>query len=184
MAWSVPRTWVTGELVTSSQLNTELRDNLNAILPVGTMIIRAANYTTVETAVESRWLQCNGVEVSRSTYSVLFSYLNGLTPALPFGVGNGTTTFNLPDTRGRTVYAEGEHVNVDIMGDNEALGIASRGPHHYHVTQMEGSGNNGDEPGRGNTLNTGVGANTSGTDGALNVPSYLVAGSYFIKYTA
>ncbi len=27
-AWSAPRTWVTGELVTAAQLNTELRDNL------------------------------------------------------------------------------------------------------------------------------------------------------------
>lgn len=29
MAWTDPRTWVTGELVTASLLNTHLRDNLN-----------------------------------------------------------------------------------------------------------------------------------------------------------
>lgn len=29
MAWSVPRTWVTSELVTASLMNTHLRDNLN-----------------------------------------------------------------------------------------------------------------------------------------------------------
>src|SRR5262245_7568818 len=29
MAWTTPRTWVAGELVTASMLNTHLRDNLN-----------------------------------------------------------------------------------------------------------------------------------------------------------
>jgi hypothetical protein len=35
MAWTAPRTWVTGELVTAALLNTHLKDNLNAIVPVG-----------------------------------------------------------------------------------------------------------------------------------------------------
>lgn len=183
MAWTSPRTWITNELVTSSLLNTHLRDNLNALLPVGTIIVRAANYTTVETAVEDRWLQCNGVAVSRTTYSVLFNYLNGLTPALPFGTGDGSTTFNLPDLRGRTVYAEGEHTDVDVMGDSDGLTIASRGPSHHHRTNMEGGGPNGNEPGRGNTLDEGVSAATTG-GGLQDRPSYIVVGSYFIKFTA
>lgn len=35
MAWTTPRTWVTGELVTAALLNTHLKDNLNAIVPNG-----------------------------------------------------------------------------------------------------------------------------------------------------
>jgi hypothetical protein len=31
MAWTAPRTWVTGEVVTASQMNTHVRDNLNAL---------------------------------------------------------------------------------------------------------------------------------------------------------
>lgn len=31
MAWTTPRTWSTGELVTAAVLNTHVRDNLNAI---------------------------------------------------------------------------------------------------------------------------------------------------------
>jgi len=31
MAWTTPRTWVSGEVVTAALLNTHLRDNLNAI---------------------------------------------------------------------------------------------------------------------------------------------------------
>jgi len=33
MAWSTPRTWVTGEVLTAALLNTELRDNLNQTGP-------------------------------------------------------------------------------------------------------------------------------------------------------
>jgi len=35
MAYTTPRTWVTGEVVTAALLNTHLRDNLNAAFPVG-----------------------------------------------------------------------------------------------------------------------------------------------------
>lgn len=184
MAWTTPRTWVTGEVVTASLLNSHLRDNMNAFLPVGTVILRAANYATVETAVESRWLQCNGVAVSRTTYSVLFNYLNGLTPALPFGNGDGSTTFTLPDLRGRTPYGEGEHTNVDIMGDSEGQAIATRGPHHHHRFTLEQPvTGNGTDAAAGNTIDTGASGTTTG-GGTQDLPAYLVAGSFFIKYTS
>ena len=35
MAWTTPRTWVAGERLTALLLNTHLRDNLNAALPLG-----------------------------------------------------------------------------------------------------------------------------------------------------
>ena len=41
------------------------------------------------------WLKANGAAVSRTTYATLFSAI-GTT----FGVGDGSTTFNLPDLRG------------------------------------------------------------------------------------
>jgi len=41
------------------------------------------------------WLKANGAAVSRTTYAALFAAL-GTT----FGVGDGSTTFNLPDLRG------------------------------------------------------------------------------------
>jgi microcystin-dependent protein len=43
-----------------------------------------------------QWIICDGTAVSRSTYSALYAAI-GTT----YGVGNGTTTFNLPDLRGR-----------------------------------------------------------------------------------
>lgn len=42
------------------------------------------------------WLYCSGQAVSRSTYSGLFSIIGTF-----FGSGDGTTTFNVPDLRGR-----------------------------------------------------------------------------------
>ncbi len=35
MAWSTPRTWVAGAVATAAQFNQEIRDNLNAMFPLG-----------------------------------------------------------------------------------------------------------------------------------------------------
>lgn len=43
------------------------------------------------------WLVCDGQEVDRTTYADLFTRLG-----TAYGVGNGTTTFNLPNFRGRS----------------------------------------------------------------------------------
>jgi microcystin-dependent protein len=42
------------------------------------------------------WLLCDGSAVSRTTYAALFAILS-----TTYGVGDGSTTFNLPDLRGR-----------------------------------------------------------------------------------
>ena len=42
------------------------------------------------------WLLCDGSTVSRTTYAALFAEVG-----VNFGEGDGTTTFNLPDLRGR-----------------------------------------------------------------------------------
>lgn len=39
MAYTAPRTWVAGELVTAAQLNTHLRDNLNAVIDSATGVL-------------------------------------------------------------------------------------------------------------------------------------------------
>lgn len=41
------------------------------------------------------WLECDGSAVSRSTYAALFAVIS-----TTWGVGDGSTTFNLPDMRG------------------------------------------------------------------------------------
>ena len=44
------------------------------------------------------WLECNGGAVSRTTYAPLFAVIDTL-----WGIGDGSTTFNLPDLRGEFV---------------------------------------------------------------------------------
>ena len=57
--------------------------------PAGTVIFYAAN------TAPTGFLKANGAAVSRSTYADLFTAI-GTT----FGVGDGSTTFNVPDMRG------------------------------------------------------------------------------------
>lgn len=47
MAWTTPRSWSTGETVTSTILNTHVRDNLNAIVSPPYAYIRATTATSV-----------------------------------------------------------------------------------------------------------------------------------------
>ena len=66
------------------------------------------------TAVPSQWYLCYGQQVSRTTYASLFTVI-GTT----YGSGDGTTTFNLPDLRGRI------EVGKDDMGGSAASRITS-----------------------------------------------------------
>jgi len=61
------------------------------------------------TNAPSGWLMCYGQAISRTTYALLFGAI-GTT----FGVGDGSTTFNIPDCRGRTVAGK------DDMGGSSA----------------------------------------------------------------
>lgn len=60
-------------------------------------------------AAPAGWLLCFGQAVSRTTYAALFAAIG-----TAFGVGDGSTTFNLPDLRGRTTFGK------DDMGGTAA----------------------------------------------------------------
>ena len=60
------------------------------------------------------WLLCFGQAVSRTQYGELFA-----TIGTAYGVGDGSTTFNLPDLRGRVV------AGVDNMGGSAASRLTS-----------------------------------------------------------
>jgi len=73
-------------------------------------------------------LICDGTAVSRTTYSTLFSTIGTL-----YGTGDGSTTFNIPDLRGRMTVGKGTHTDVDALGDNDGAAIGSRTPKHKHT---------------------------------------------------
>ena len=60
------------------------------------------------------WLLCYGQDVSRATYSALFTAI-GTT----YGVGDGATTFALPDMRGRAAFGK------DNMGGSTASRVTN-----------------------------------------------------------
>lgn len=189
MAWTEPHDWTPGEIVTATLLDTHLKDNMNAVLPLGTYILVVRPYTIVETTLEGRWLQCNGVAVSRTTYSVLFNLFNTFSPVLPFGSGDGTTTFNIPDLRGRVPVAEGEHADVLSVGLNDGKAIAFRSVKHFHQSQYGSNSVGGTIPNPA-SLDSVVTRNYPTTPGnsvsfsslPQDTPAYQVAGSWFIKY--
>lgn len=51
---------------------------------------------------QTGWLRCDGSAISRTTFAALFSAIS-----TAFGTGDGTTTFNLPDYRGRVPVGSG-----------------------------------------------------------------------------
>jgi microcystin-dependent protein len=73
----------------------------------------------------TNWLLCDGSEVSRTTYSKLFNVVG-----TQFGVGNGSTTFNVPDLRGRTI----------IMVDGAANRITAASTGGASADTLGGSG--------------------------------------------
>jgi microcystin-dependent protein len=63
-------------------------------------------------------LKCNGAAISRATYADLFTVI-GTT----FGVGNGSTTFNIPDLRGEFVRGWDNSRGIDsgrVFGSSQA----------------------------------------------------------------
>ena len=52
-------------------------------------------------AIPDGWLLCSNVAVSRTVYSNLFSVIG-----TQYGVGDGSTTFNVPDLRGRAPHGK------------------------------------------------------------------------------
>jgi microcystin-dependent protein len=80
-------------------------------------------------AAPSGWLLANGNAVSRTTYASLFTAI-GTT----YGVGDGSTTFNLPDLTGRTVAGkESAATRLTSAGggvDGATLGATGGGETH------------------------------------------------------
>lgn len=62
------------------------------------------------------FLKCSGQAISRTTYAALFTAIGTL-----YGVGDGSTTFNLPDLRGEFLRCLDDGRGVDV---GRAVGTA------------------------------------------------------------
>ncbi|PWC05415.1 phage tail protein [Agromyces badenianii] len=85
------------------------------------------------------WLLCNGDTVPRALYPALYAALGGASS--PFGQGDGSTTFNLPNFRGRTpVGMNTAEAEFDALGKKggaktHTLTVAQM-PAHSHLENV------------------------------------------------
>jgi microcystin-dependent protein len=89
----------------------------------------------------SGWLLCDGTAVNRTTYAALFAVV-GTT----FGVGDGSTTFNLPNYTNRmpygtTVGATGGSADaVVVTHTHTATSVVSTGTHQHFISNTDTNG--------------------------------------------
>lgn len=92
------------------------------IIPAG-MIMPSAR-----SDAPSGWLLCNGTAVSRTTYTDLFVAL-GTT----YGAGDGSTTFNLPNLKGRVIVGvDAAQTEFDALGETGGS-KTSTAPHTHDL---------------------------------------------------
>lgn len=92
------------------------------------------------------WLRANGAAVSRTTYARLFAKIG-----IRHGAGDGASTFNLPDARGRFIRVLDDGLNLDpgralgstqadeVRSHNHSASSASAGG-HAHTASSEVAG--------------------------------------------
>jgi microcystin-dependent protein len=120
---------------------------VNTYVPVGVVNPYAGN------SAPDGWLLCDGLAVSRTTYADLFAVI-GTT----FGVGDGATTFNKPDMKGRLPIGVGtgdaSNATAHTLGQKE-------GDETHTLTEEEMPAHTHAGPDRGNATVAG-GARTVG----------------------
>ena len=136
--------------------------------PVGTIL----PYPSEE--APSGWLICDGREVSRTKYARLFAVIG-----TRFGAGDGSTTFNLPDLRGRTCVGlniddtdfntigktggEKSHtLTIDELPSHDH--VISSVPNHTHSISSDGSHTHYYNVGNPNFLGSYIGLGLSGSN--------------------
>lgn len=130
------------------------------------------------------WLLCNGQEVSRTGYAALFACIG-----TAYGVGNGTTTFNLPDRRGRVaVGLDDGQIEFETLGGTGGAKthtlIIDELPSHNHTLNAFDPDNPVGGSGDGDHWKIGAGNPIGFTGGDAphnNLQPYVVA-NFIIKY--
>lgn len=101
-------------------------------LPIGSMI----PYGSQEN-IPSNWKICDGSAISRETYAELFDVIG-----TSYGAGDGSTTFNLPDKRGRvSVGLDTNQTEFDTIGKRDGekahqLTVNEMPSHDHRLTPL------------------------------------------------
>ena len=165
--------------------NTE-QNSAASLLPAGIFL----PYAGIE--APDGFLLCYGQEISREQYSSLFNAIG-----IQYGDGNGTTTFNLPDMRGRTPVGTDnmggisadrvENEVADVLGGNAGqehhMLTTNEMPSHSHIYQIGQAGAGGADmvsPYWAGVVNRAT-SETGNSQPHNNMPPYLTI-NYIIKY--
>lgn len=99
--------------------------------PVGTIVDHAGG------SVPPGWLVCDGSAISRTTYAGLFGQIGTI-----WGVGDNSTTFNVPDLRERVTRGKADSGTGDTVGDLFGADTHTHtGPSHTHTNPNTASDN-------------------------------------------
>jgi hypothetical protein len=131
---AVPKQQLDSSIATASAaLTAALATGIASAAPVGAILL------WLTSTAPTGWLHCNGQAVSRTTYDDLFA-LWGTT----FGVGDGSTTFNVPDVRGEFPRFWDASRGVDA---GRAIATAQAGAfeaHHHDIFAADTTSENSD----------------------------------------
>lgn len=94
--------------------------------PTGTISFYGGNTDPVG------WMICDGRAISRTTYADLFAIIGE-----SFGIGDGETTFNIPNVKGKTLVGVDANDNDfgvigKSLGEKNHVLTISEMPKHYH----------------------------------------------------
>jgi len=134
---------------------------LAAVLPTGIMMPYGG------ASPPAGFLLCDGSNVSRTTYANLFSVIN-----ITYGPGDGSTTFTLPDKRGRGSIGSGTGPGLSARSRGTKLGTETETaplPVHTHpFTGISNVGGGGYVAGGGEKPETSRTTGSAGTGGTHN----------------
>jgi microcystin-dependent protein len=143
-----------------------------AAVPVGSVTMYAAN------TAPTGWLECSGAAVSRTTYAGLFTAIGTV-----FGVGDGSTTFNLPDMRGE--FARGWD-NGRGIDSGRAFGSAQGDDFKAHVHSVTPPASTNDSASglttTGNTVGETITAYDTASTGGTETRPRNIALMFIIKF--
>lgn len=115
-----------------SNLDADMVDGQHAStlgIPTGAMVPFGG------TAAPTGYLICDGSAVSRATFAALFAVLS-----TTYGVGDGSSTFNVPDMRQRFAMGKAAAGTGSTLGSTGgAIDHTHTGPAHTHTISADGA---------------------------------------------
>ena len=138
-----------------------------ASVPTGTVVMYGGSSAPLD------WLLLDGSAVSRTTYANLFAVLS-----TTYGVGDGSTTFNLPNAQGVFVRGAGSQTisAISYSGTRGTSQVDALQGHLHGTQDSAGSGGNALIGGVGSVSNNGTHnrwtspVDTSVSDGSNGTP--------------